>query len=80
MGKKKLEVLEAEYKGFYEGMTANGFSERAVKALWDTILPFAGYAFNKSTPPATGWCPTGPPTSRLTISRVHGRSAHLGGR
>ncbi|WP_066897270.1 DNA polymerase III subunit alpha [Mycolicibacterium houstonense] len=48
MGKKKLEVLEAEYKGFYEGMTANGFSEGAVKALWDTILPFAGYAFNKS--------------------------------
>lgn len=48
MGKKKLEVLEAEYKGFYEGMRANGFSERAVKALWDTILPFAGYAFNKS--------------------------------
>lgn len=48
MGKKKLEVLEAEYKGFREGMTANGFSEGAVKALWDTILPFAGYAFNKS--------------------------------
>src|ERR1700744_2312614 len=48
MGKKKLEVLEAEYKGFQEGMTANGCSERAVKALWDTILPFAGYAFNKS--------------------------------
>ncbi|WJR31615.1 DNA polymerase III subunit alpha [Mycobacteroides immunogenum] len=48
MGKKKLEVLEAEYKGFYEGMTNNGFSEGAVKALWDTILPFAGYAFNKS--------------------------------
>ncbi|ORW66981.1 DNA polymerase III subunit alpha [Mycolicibacter senuensis] len=48
MGKKKLEVLEAEYKGFYDGMTVNGFSEKAVKALWDTILPFAGYAFNKS--------------------------------
>lgn len=48
MGKKKLEVLEAEYKGFYEGMTNNGFSAAAVKALWDTILPFAGYAFNKS--------------------------------
>ncbi|MEU1997835.1 DNA polymerase III subunit alpha [Nocardia gamkensis] len=48
MGKKKLEVLEAEYKGFHEGMTTNGFSEAAVKALWDTILPFAGYAFNKS--------------------------------
>ena len=48
MGKKKLEVLEAEYKGFHEGMTGNGFSEAAVKALWETILPFAGYAFNKS--------------------------------
>lgn len=48
MGKKKLEVLEAEYKGFQEGMIANGFSQAAVKALWDTILPFAGYAFNKS--------------------------------
>ena len=48
MGKKKLEVLEAEYQGFKEGMTANGYSEKAVKALWDTILPFAGYAFNKS--------------------------------
>ncbi|WP_409426206.1 DNA polymerase III subunit alpha [Mycobacterium sp. SMC-11] len=54
MGKKKLEVLEAEYKGFYEGMTANGFSEKAVKALWDTILPFAGYAFNKSHAAAYG--------------------------
>ncbi|MCB0928223.1 MAG: DNA polymerase III subunit alpha [Mycolicibacterium insubricum] len=48
MGKKKIEVLEAEYQGFREGMMANGFSEGAVKALWDTILPFAGYAFNKS--------------------------------
>ncbi|WP_068276042.1 DNA polymerase III subunit alpha [Aldersonia kunmingensis] len=48
MGKKKLEVLEAEYEGFLEGMTSNGFSQAAVKALWDTILPFAGYAFNKS--------------------------------
>ncbi|MGV0625837.1 DNA polymerase III subunit alpha [Mycolicibacter minnesotensis] len=54
MGKKKLEVLEAEYRGFYEGMTANGFSEKAVKALWDTILPFAGYAFNKSHAAAYG--------------------------
>jgi DNA polymerase-3 subunit alpha len=48
MGKKKKEVLEKEYEGFREGMRANGFSDAAVKALWDTILPFAGYAFNKS--------------------------------
>jgi DNA polymerase-3 subunit alpha len=29
-------------------MRANGFSSAAIKALWDTILPFADYAFNKS--------------------------------
>lgn len=59
MGKKKLEVLEAEYKGFYDGMTVNGFSEKAVKALWDTILPFAGYAFNKSHAAGYGLVSTG---------------------
>jgi DNA polymerase III subunit alpha len=48
MGKKKKEVLEKEFEGFQEGMRSNGFSDAAVKALWDTILPFAGYAFNKS--------------------------------
>ena len=48
MGKKKREVLEKEFEGFSEGMKSNGFSAGAVKALWDTILPFADYAFNKS--------------------------------
>jgi DNA polymerase-3 subunit alpha len=48
MGKKKREVLEKEFEGFSEGMKTNGFSAPAVKALWDTILPFADYAFNKS--------------------------------
>ncbi|MBF6540889.1 DNA polymerase III subunit alpha [Nocardia farcinica] len=48
MGKKKAEVLEAEFEGFEAGMLENGFSKPAIKALWDTILPFAGYAFNKS--------------------------------
>ncbi|MGV0850123.1 DNA polymerase III subunit alpha [Mycolicibacterium phlei] len=48
MGKKKREVLEKEFEGFSEGMKANGFSDGAIKALWDTVLPFADYAFNKS--------------------------------
>lgn len=48
MGKKKREVLEKEFEGFSEGMKANGFSGEAIKALWDTVLPFADYAFNKS--------------------------------
>src|SRR5690606_24674948 len=48
MGKKKKEVLEQEFTGFAEGMRANGYSEDAIKTLWETVLPFAGYAFNKS--------------------------------
>jgi len=48
MGKKKRDVLDKEYEGFAEGMKANGFSAGAIKVLWDTILPFADYAFNKS--------------------------------
>ncbi|RZQ59257.1 DNA polymerase III subunit alpha, partial [Amycolatopsis suaedae] len=54
MGKKKQEVLEKEFEGFHAGMKANGFSDEAIKALWDTILPFAGYAFNKSHAAAYG--------------------------
>jgi DNA polymerase-3 subunit alpha len=48
MGKKKREVLEKEFEGFSDGMKANGFSAAPIKALWDTVLPFADYAFNKS--------------------------------
>jgi len=29
-------------------MTANGYSAGAIKALWDTLLPFCDYGFNKS--------------------------------
>ncbi|AZA13921.1 DNA polymerase III subunit alpha [Corynebacterium choanae] len=48
MGKKKPEVLAAEFKNFSAGMQSNGFSDAAIKALWGTIEPFASYAFNKS--------------------------------
>jgi DNA polymerase-3 subunit alpha len=54
MGKKKAEVLAAEFEGFEAGMQANGYSKGSIKALWDTILPFAGYAFNKSHAAAYG--------------------------
>ncbi|WP_431929811.1 DNA polymerase III subunit alpha [Amycolatopsis tucumanensis] len=54
MGKKKKEVLDKEFEGFHAGMKENGFSDEAIQALWDTILPFAGYAFNKSHAAAYG--------------------------
>ncbi|SDE22395.1 DNA polymerase III subunit alpha [Auraticoccus monumenti] len=54
MGKKKREVLDAEYVGFEEGMRANGFSPASVKALWDVLVPFSDYAFNKAHSAAYG--------------------------
>ncbi|MGW4784952.1 DNA polymerase III subunit alpha [Streptomyces sp. NPDC004230] len=48
MGKKKPEVLAAEWDKFHSGMVDNGYSEQSIKALWDVMLPFSGYAFNKS--------------------------------
>ena len=48
MGKKKKEIIEKEFERFSEGMAANDFSPEASQTLWDVMLPFAGYAFNKS--------------------------------
>ncbi len=48
MGKKKPEELEKQFEVFSNGMKSNGFSVGAIKALWDTLLPFADYAFNKA--------------------------------
>jgi DNA polymerase-3 subunit alpha len=54
MGKKKREVLDAEYVGFEGGMQANGFSAQSIKALWDVLVPFSDYAFNKAHSAAYG--------------------------
>jgi DNA polymerase-3 subunit alpha len=48
MGKKKKSELDKQYADFDAGMTKNGYSAEAVKVLWDTLMPFAGYAFNKA--------------------------------
>jgi DNA polymerase-3 subunit alpha len=48
MGKKKKSELDKQYAGFEAGMLGNGYSAQAVKVLWDTLMPFADYAFNKA--------------------------------
>ncbi|MBA2465489.1 MAG: DNA polymerase III subunit alpha [Nocardioidaceae bacterium] len=48
MGKKKKEILDAEYVPFSEGMRERGYSAGATKALWDVLVPFSDYAFNKA--------------------------------
>ncbi|HET7358367.1 MAG TPA: DNA polymerase III subunit alpha [Nocardioidaceae bacterium] len=54
MGKKKKEILDKEFVPFSEGMKANGYSAGAVKALWDVLVPFSDYAFNKAHTAAYG--------------------------
>src|SRR6266699_776312 len=48
MGKKKKEILDREYESFSAGMRDNGYSDDAIKTIWDTLVPFSGYAFNKA--------------------------------
>jgi DNA polymerase III subunit alpha len=54
MGKKKKEVLDAEYVPFSQGMKANGFNEASIAALWGVLVPFSDYAFNKAHTAAYG--------------------------
>ncbi|WP_256728969.1 DNA polymerase III subunit alpha [Microbacterium oleivorans] len=54
MGKKKKSELDKQYEGFSGGMKERGFGEGAVKALWDILLPFSDYAFNKAHSAAYG--------------------------
>ncbi|GAA3774961.1 DNA polymerase III subunit alpha [Microbacterium kribbense] len=54
MGKKKKSELDKQYAGFEAGMKANGYSDAAVKTLWDILLPFSDYAFNKAHSAAYG--------------------------
>jgi DNA polymerase III subunit alpha len=54
MGKKKKEILDAEFIPFSDGMQASGYSPAATKALWDILVPFSDYAFNKAHTAAYG--------------------------
>jgi DNA polymerase-3 subunit alpha len=54
MGKKKKAELDKQFEGFSAGMQANGYSMDAVKTLWDILLPFSDYAFNKAHSAAYG--------------------------
>jgi len=54
MGKKKKEILDKEFVPFSDGMRQNGYSEDAIKTLWDILVPFSDYAFNKAH--TAGYC------------------------
>ncbi len=54
MGKKKKSELDKQFAAFSAGMAERGFSMDAVKTLWDILLPFSDYAFNKAHSAAYG--------------------------
>src|SRR3989338_3167921 len=48
IGKKIPELLRAQETKFIEGAIKNGASKKVGEELWQWILPFAAYGFNKS--------------------------------
>ncbi len=54
MGKKKKSELDYQYADFSAGMKERGFTPTAIKTLWDLLIPFSDYAFNKAHSAAYG--------------------------
>ncbi len=54
MGKKKKAELDAQFETFSSGMRDRGYSADAVRTLWEILVPFSDYAFNKAHSAAYG--------------------------
>ncbi|SDH17415.1 DNA polymerase III subunit alpha [Agrococcus jejuensis] len=54
MGKKKKSELDKQFEGFSNGMLERGYSTAARDKLWEILLPFSDYAFNKAHSAAYG--------------------------
>lgn len=48
MGKKELETMEKMKNEFLQGCAQNSVDSSVAKKVWELLLPFAGYAFNKA--------------------------------
>ncbi|MEP7103243.1 MAG: DNA polymerase III subunit alpha [Candidatus Dojkabacteria bacterium] len=48
MGKKKVDVMKKEEAIFKAGVQKNGYTEAVGTELWNYLLPFADYGFNKA--------------------------------
>ncbi|MCL2537625.1 MAG: DNA polymerase III subunit alpha, partial [Coriobacteriia bacterium] len=54
MGKKKIDVLIPKREKWVNGAIERGYDGKMAAQLWEDILPFAEYAFNKSHSAAYG--------------------------
>ncbi len=48
MGKKIKELLEKQKDKFVQGAVKNGVKEKVAQKIWEWVIPFASYGFNKS--------------------------------
>jgi DNA polymerase-3 subunit alpha len=48
MGKKKQEIIDREGENFIDGAVSKGHPKDKARQLWNQIVPFAKYGFNKS--------------------------------
>ena len=48
MGKKKQDVMIKEKERFIEGAAKQGFKKKDADRIFEILIPFAGYGFNKS--------------------------------
>lgn len=78
MGKKKKEVLDQEFVPFRDGCRQHGFSDVATQAVWDVLVPFAGYAYNKAHAAAYALVSYWTAPEGESSGRVHGGVADLG--
>jgi len=48
MGKKKVDVMKKQKEIFISGAAGNGFDAKHADDIFELLIPFAGYGFNKS--------------------------------
>ncbi len=48
IGKKKADVMTAQYENFMAGCQANGYDRDTAQRIWEKVARFAEYGFNKS--------------------------------
>ena len=55
MGHKEPEILQQNRETFVDGAVANGVDDRTANYVFDLMVHFAGYGFNKSHSVCYGW-------------------------
>lgn len=75
MGKKKPEVMMGKKVEFEEGAIKQGFTKEHADEIFDIMIPFAGYGFNKSHAAAysvlayrTGWLKANKPAEFMAAN------------